>query len=138
METTICYLAHDKLFNAVKPFSADFSVDHIEGAQATNLTADEREVIIHPIISFEDFKLDIHGFCILRSHNSLVPEEILGNKEGVQQAYWREIQELLLVNFPEYRRVECHDLTVYQTPYSTVACTDWSGQDESVGLSESR
>ena len=59
-----------------------------------------------------DWKLDVHGFCILHAETHLNPHDVYTKKKEVQAAYWYEIEAILHMHFLQYSRIESFDLTV--------------------------
>ncbi|KAI2781586.1 putative CmcJ-like methyltransferase [Daldinia loculata] len=92
----------------------------------------------------DEFKLDVHGFCVVHGSTHLDPDLASVNKKAVQDAYWQEIEAILHKNLPQYSRIEAFDLTVrkrdadfpkilrvYRNKYeqpSAIAHYDWSQQ----------
>jgi hypothetical protein len=65
------YLRKDDLYLKEKPYTTDFSVDHIPGAKATNHLFDfQRLVITDAQERRDDFSLQKNGFCFLRRKTS--------------------------------------------------------------------
>ncbi|KAH0387975.1 hypothetical protein KCU92_g1201, partial [Aureobasidium melanogenum] len=111
MKAFLSYLARDKIYKQEKSFSTDFPVDHIPGARGTNGTGDERLVTMRDIRQCPDIKLDTAGFCLVNFHSRFSADDLVYDEEA-KFGYWKEIQQLILSTFPEYKRVECHDLTI--------------------------
>jgi hypothetical protein len=112
METSIRYLARSPIFEKEKAFSTDFPVDHVEGARRTNNEADDRLVTVAEIKNSSQWKLDVHGFCLLHADTHLDRKDVYTKKKEIQNAYWYEIEAILHENFPQYSRIEGFDLTV--------------------------
>lgn len=112
MNTFLSYLARDELYEKEKSFSTDFAVDHIPGARATNGKTDERLVSMHDIHTSKDITFDTAGFCLANFHSQFSADDLVNNGEEAKLGYWKEIQQLILSTFPEYKKVECYDLTV--------------------------
>ncbi|KAL6409840.1 hypothetical protein AUP68_06238 [Ilyonectria robusta] len=113
METHVRYLARSPIFETERAFSTDFPVDHVDRARRTNHEVDDRPVTVAPIEDPSQWKLDVHGFCILHAETHLDPQDVYTKKKEVQGGYWYEIEAILHKHFPQYSRVESFDLTVY-------------------------
>lgn len=118
METSIGYIARTPNLEAEKAFSTDYPVDHIEGARQGNTKLDYRRVTVTAIEDRDKWKLDTHGFCILRGNTHLDTEKVYVDKVAIQDAYWQELEAILHESFPQYSRIECFDLTVGRLKYS--------------------
>jgi hypothetical protein len=112
METSINYIAETSILDTEKAFSTDFPVHHVKGALQSNLQSEPRPVTVTAIENLDEWKLDTHGFCVLRGHTHLDPHQVYTDKAAVQGAYWNELEAILHANFPQYSRIECFDLTV--------------------------
>ncbi|KAL3952366.1 hypothetical protein ACCO45_012309 [Purpureocillium lilacinum] len=112
METHVRYLGRSAIFKTEKAFSTDFPVDHVEGARRTNHEIDDRAVTVTAITDHNQWRLDVHGFCILHAKTHLNPRDAYEKKDEVQDAYWYEIEAIMHKNFPQYSRIECFDLTL--------------------------
>jgi hypothetical protein len=133
MKAFLSYLARDKIYKQEKSFSTDFPVDHIPGARGTNGTGDERLVTMRDIRQCPDIKLDTAGFCLVNFHSRFSADDLVYDEEA-KFGYWKEIQQLILSTFPEYKRVECHDLTVsllYQSSCLSVCLNITIDQEKS-------
>ncbi|KAJ6010020.1 hypothetical protein N7522_005036 [Penicillium canescens] len=112
LDTTIAYLARDKIFGKEKAFDTDFPVSHVPGARRTNHTTEEKWVKVHEITEPHDWDLNTHGFCVVRAETHLNPQDIWTRKKEIQKSYWVQIERLLEERFPEYSRIESYDLTI--------------------------
>lgn len=120
MKTHVRYLGRSPIFGKEKAFSTDFPVDHVKGAKRTNHKADHRPMTVTAIKNPSNWKLDVHGFCILHAKTHLNPHDVCTKKREVQAAYWYEIEAILHEHFPQYSRIESFDLTVRATANSLV------------------
>lgn len=123
METHVRYIARSPIFDTEKAFHIDFPVDHVKipGIRRKNHESDERPVTVTPIEEPNHWKLDVHGFCILREETHLDPHDVYTKKKEIQDAYWHEIEAILHKHFPRYSRIEGFDLTVSMIPLAKMA-----------------
>jgi hypothetical protein len=115
LNTTIAYLARDKIFETEKAFDTDFTVSHVPGARRSNHTTEEKWVTVHNITDTSHWDLNTHGFCVIHAETHLDPQDVWTRKKEVQKSYWDQIERLLEDRFPEYSRIESYDLTVRPT-----------------------
>jgi hypothetical protein len=103
------YLRRDDLYLNEKPYTTDFSVEDIAGAEATNHLFDYQELVIRDAQGQRnDFSLEKNGFCFLRSRTSLTPADVDDDKY-VREEYFNQLEEILHNAFPEYERIEYLD-----------------------------
>jgi hypothetical protein len=112
METTILYAARTPNLETEKAFSTDFPVDHVKGAIRSNTRGDMRSITVNPIEEPSDFKLDVHGFCILEGETQLDLDKVYTDKAALSPGYWYQIEAILHKAFPQYSRIEAFDFTV--------------------------
>lgn len=112
METSINYIARNSILETEKAFSTDFPVHHVKDARQSNIHSEPQPVTVTAIENHEEWKLDTHGFCVLRAHTHLDPHQVYIDKSAVQDAYWNELEAIIHAKFPHYSRIECFDLTV--------------------------
>jgi hypothetical protein len=110
MVTIMPYIERNELYDREKLYAADFEVD--VGQKATNHIFAQTPVLIHDIVSFQDFDLDTHGFCVLKEETTLKAEDALDRPQEVEASYCSEIEILLHKHFPEYSRIESMDFIV--------------------------
>ncbi|KAK0099269.1 hypothetical protein ONS95_006361 [Cadophora gregata] len=142
METTIQYPARTPNLETEKAFSTDFPVDHVRGAIRSNTQSDIRTISVEAIEDPGEWRLDVHGFCILQGEPHLDLEKVYTDKSALSPGYWYEIEAILHKAFPQYSRIEAFDFTArkrdpdfpeliraYHNAYgqpSPVAHVDWS------------
>lgn len=113
VETTLLYLARDKLYDVEKPFSAEFTIEEAEGVQKTNYILSEVPVTIQAISpsatgvhSSNRFRLDVNGFCVFEDTTHLDVKAALERSGAAEAEYLEELKVILRKRFPEYTRVE--------------------------------
>ena len=111
LNATIHYLARDMLYRVEKPYYADFEIDHRTG-KTTNQIYHSQEVFIRSIMNPSEFNINTHGFCIIEADSVLNVQDIIRRPQQVEEAYFSEIEALLLEKFPEYSRLEGMELVV--------------------------
>ena len=112
IDTTVQYLARNKLYETEKPYAADFEVNEEAGAQKTNHIFSTQRVWINTIEAPDDFDINTHGFCVIKAKTDLKPEDALKKPEEVEAAYLNEVKAILHKRFPEYSRLEGIDFVV--------------------------
>ena len=112
LKTTVRYLARDDLYNAEKPYSADFCVDERNGAKRANIITTDRDVQVMPVTNRDDFDINVNGFCILNEDTNLTLEDALDRPEEAELEYQAELERVLHKHFPEYTRLEGLDFVV--------------------------
>lgn len=115
METSIRYVARTPILQREKAFSTDFPIDHVVGVEnirARNVEPEDHAVTVEAVEDPSQWKLDVHGFCFLKSETHIDPDKLYKNKKDVQAAYWYEIEAILHEHFPQYSRFEAFDLKV--------------------------
>ena len=109
------YLLRDDLYLKEKPYTTDFSVENISGAEATNHRFDYQELFIRDAQGQrKDFTLEKNGFCFLRSRTSLTSRNA-DDEKYVREEYFNQLEEILHATFPEYERIEYLDHLVSMT-----------------------
>jgi hypothetical protein len=106
VNTTIQYLACDKLYETEKPYLADFEVEEHNGAKKTNYILFAQPVTVHAIQPSDKFDLNINGFCVINAKINLEAQDALTKPEAIESAYLKEIEAILYERFPEYGRLE--------------------------------
>ncbi len=106
INTTLQYLARDKLYETEKPYSADFEVEEQNGSKKTNYILSTQPVTVHAIQPSDKFELDTNGFCVINAKTNLDVQDALDKSETVELAYLNEIKAILHKHFPEYSRLE--------------------------------
>lgn len=106
METTLQYLARDKLYETEKPYSAEFEIKEENGVKKTNYILSAEPVTVHPIQPSDSFTLDTNGFCAVNANIPLSANEALADPEAVESAYLAELRKVFYQRFPEYWRLE--------------------------------
>ena len=102
------YLARNVLYGKEKPFATDF-IPSIPDAPLTNHRFEFMDVVVNDARpSRESFVLEEHGFCFPTSKTTLTCVSA-DDPKYVEEQYYPEIEETLLLEFPEYIRVECLD-----------------------------
>ena len=90
---SLCYLKYDPVFEKEKPYFIRFPVDDYAGAKQTNLEFDFYDVTVEDIRGREDqFKLDVHGFELVKFNSSLKHEEFNDFRDN-NNIYIREVEE---------------------------------------------
>ena len=114
VETTLKYIARDKLYEAEKPYSVEFEIDkHVSAdAKQTNHILVSQPVAVTAIEASDNFTLDTHGFCVINARTSLQVDDALMRPENVEVLYLDEIKDILQDYFPEYRRLEGMEFVV--------------------------
>ncbi|KAK3379094.1 putative CmcJ-like methyltransferase [Lasiosphaeria ovina] len=108
--TTIQYISRDPLYQVEKAYSADFVPDN--GETPLNHIFDLQPIHVKDIVSPQEFELDVHGFCLLKAKTMLSAEDALTNQSSVEMDYINEIEALLYLKFPEYKRIEAMNFIV--------------------------
>lgn len=107
------FLSRDDLYQAEKPYTTDFPVDHIEGAKITNHIFDVRPVTFHDgRVVKKPFDLDKNGFCFIEAKTSLQAEDATSERTPVMEKYMQEISDILSMKFPQYKEIKCMDFQV--------------------------
>ncbi|KAF2259242.1 putative CmcJ-like methyltransferase [Lojkania enalia] len=112
VQTTLQYLARDKLYKTEKPYSAEFEVDESDSVRKTNYILETQPVTVQAIKSSDNFDLDTNGFCVINERTNLNIQQALTDPESVELAYFEEIEAILSRHFPEYRRLEPIELVI--------------------------
>jgi hypothetical protein len=116
INTTLQYLARDKLYETEKPYSAEFEVEEHNGVKKTNYILSAQPVAIHAIQPSDKFSLDTNGFCIINAKTSLQLQDALTRPDAVESAYLNEIEAILCERFPEYSRLEPMEFVASHMP----------------------
>ena len=112
VQTTLPYLARDKLYDNEKPFGADFPVDRFEGAQLANHKFESCPVVVHDIRGAKSATLEENGFQFVKASTSLSAVDADNTRTPAVDRYLKEIEVLLYENFPDYERIEVMDFQV--------------------------
>ncbi|KAI1408049.1 putative CmcJ-like methyltransferase [Hypoxylon sp. FL1857] len=112
VDTTLQYLARDKLYEIEKPYSAEFEVGEHDGIQKTNYILSTETVTIHPIEPLDNFELSRNGFCVINEETHVNESEALKCPEVVEAAYLNQLKSILARRFPEYTRLEPLEVVV--------------------------
>ena len=120
--TVFPYLARNVLYGKQKPFATDF-IPSISDVPLTNHHFDFMDVVVTDARpSRESFVLEEHGFCFPKSSTTLTCVSA-DDPKYVEDHYYPEIEEALLLEFPEYTRVECLDYQVHSGHCCTICLT---------------
>ena len=127
INSTIAHLARDLRWTKEKPYIVDFAVP--KGAALSNhiiqkypvTILDLRDSIFRPTLAE-------NGFCLVTIQSNMTAAEALENPRQCEEMYFGEIRAAMYAHFPEYRRFECYDLTVW--PF----ITHMTGTDQFVSL----
>ena len=102
------YLARNVLYGKQKPFATDL-IPSISDVPLTNHEFDFMDVVVTDAQpARESFVLGEHGFCFPKSDTALTCISA-DDPKYVEEQYYPEIEAALLLEFPEYIRVECLD-----------------------------
>ena len=112
--TEIQYLSQDLLYEKEKPYSADFIPEN--GEPPMNHIFQRKPALIKHIANPESFNMDEHGFCVLKAKTAVSLEDIVENQNKIEKEYINEIEALLHLKFPEYKRIETMNFIVRQLP----------------------
>ena len=89
VQSTISYLARDKLWDTEKPYIADFPLDAIKGAKITNQIIQKHLATIHDVRgSQRTFTLEKNSFCFLKAKTSLTADTALENPKEYEKSYF--------------------------------------------------
>jgi hypothetical protein len=114
------YLKKDDSYLCEKPYTTDFAVDHIPGANPSNHRFDYQSLSIADAQNCrEGFELQKHGFCFLKAKTSITPDSAKDN-DYVRKVHFPEVETLLHKALPGYERIEYLDHLV--SLLSPVAC----------------
>ncbi|KAI1740721.1 hypothetical protein F4680DRAFT_447578 [Xylaria scruposa] len=107
--TRLPYLKKDDLYLKEKPYTTDFAVDHIPGADASNhLFEYQNHIIVDAQRNPRKFNLEDHGFCFIKSKTSIVHEAVYDDKY-VKNVYFPEMERILHKALPGYERIDYLD-----------------------------
>jgi hypothetical protein len=106
VNTTLQYLARNRLYETEKPYSADFEIEEHNGAKKTNYILATQPMTVNAIQPSDKFDLDTHGFCIINAKLNLQVQDALTKPKAVESAYLNEIEAIFHDHFLEYRRLE--------------------------------
>lgn len=107
------FLSKDALYQTEKPYTTDFLVDSIEGAEITNHKYDTQPVIFRDArLAKESFALDRNGFCYIKAKTSLSDQDATPERTELMEQYIQEITRILRVKFPQYREIKFMDFQV--------------------------
>lgn len=109
---TIHYLARDPRYDKEKPYVVDFPLDHVEGAEHSNLVYDDEEVTIQDLRGVAPFELDVQGACTMKLDSILAPGNASNQLTTSMRTYLTAIEETLYQNLPQYSRIELLDFIV--------------------------
>lgn len=116
IQTSLQYLARDKLYKVEKPYRTEFDIEEKGNVRSTNHIFATEEVEIHAIQPADNFELEQNGFCVLDEKTSLDVEAALTTPDSVESAYLQELEVILSRRFPEYKRLEPVEFVVSNTP----------------------
>lgn len=119
VQTTLQFLKRDELYNVEKPYLAEYEFDPSDTVPKSNLIISSLPVTINAIESIETFRLDVHGFCVLREKIHLDPLEALRSPDIVESSYIHSLGNILAEQFPEYKRLEPFEFVA-----SRVSCSE--------------
>lgn len=112
------FLSRNSLYKSEKPYTTDFPVDHIEGAEVTNHIFDTRPISFkNARVSKEPLALDRNGFCYIKAKTSLQAADATSERNDVMEQYMKEIVGILREKFPQYREIRSMDFQVYAIPF---------------------
>jgi hypothetical protein len=106
IQTSLQYLARDKLYKIEKPYRVEFDIEETGNVKSTNHIFATEPVVIYAIQPSDNFELDQNGFCVLDEKISLDAHAALTTPDSVESAYLQELEVILSRRFPEYKRLE--------------------------------
>lgn len=112
IQTSLPYLARDKLYDVEKPFGADFPVDRFDGGTLANHKFDSHPVVIHDVRGSYEMTLEENGFRFIKASTLLTAADATNARTPAVDRYLNEIEVLLYAEFPEYERIEIMDFQV--------------------------
>lgn len=112
LQVTLPYLARDDQYRTIKPFGADFPVDHLNEAQITNHVFDREPIRVYDLRGGQCLDLNVNGACWIKEKTSLRAEDASPARTPEMENYLKEVQELLLKHFSQYVRIEILDYVV--------------------------
>lgn len=107
------FLSRNELYQVEKPYTTDFPVDHIEGAEITNHLFDAQPITFHDARGvMKKFDLDRNGSRYIKAKTSLKAEDATSEPTEVMERYMQEIVDILYEKFPQYQEIKSMDFQV--------------------------
>lgn len=107
------HLARDPLYLKQKPYAADFAVDPRIGS---NHLFERVEITVHDARpNKSSFTLDKNGFCFRDRETSATFDSLKMRGPAIEE-YYRDMEDVVRQNFPEYSRIDVIDHGVRSRP----------------------